>query len=80
MRIDTIKTKTEFYEFAEIWHQRAIRLHDIWLNTKETKEKRNKAFFLYIIMYCRLIKLVHIAVEMHQSKNFSKFKSGGYIF
>jgi len=65
MKLEDIKTETEFYEFADIWYQRSHRLRSVWQNTKETGERRKKAFRLWRIMYNRVMKLVHITTEMN---------------
>ena len=77
MKIENIKTRTEFYEFADIWYQRAHRLRDVWQNIRETDERRAKAFTLWLIMYDRAMKLVPIAIKINQPKKPTKFKSGG---
>jgi len=76
MKIENIKTRTEFYEFADIWYQRAHRLLEVWQNIRETEERRAKAFTLWIIMYDRVMKLVPIATKISQVKP-PKFENGG---
>lgn len=77
MKLQNIKTRAEFYEFADIWYQRAHRLMEVWQNTEETDEKRLKAFKLWKVMYNRVMKLVPMAIEVNQPKNKPKFESGG---
>lgn len=79
MKIENIKTTTEFYEFANIWYQRANRLRDVWQNMRESDERRAKAFILWLIMYDRVMKLIPIAIKANQPKNHPKFKCGGVI-
>lgn len=76
MKIENIKTRTEFYEFADIWYQRAHRLREVWQNIRETEERRAKAFTLWLIMYDRVMKLVPIATKINQVKP-PKFEKGG---
>lgn len=76
MKIDNIKTRTEFYEFADIWYQRMHRLREVWQNIIETDERRLKAFTLWWIMYNRVMKLVLIATKINQVK-LPKFEKGG---
>jgi hypothetical protein len=76
MKIDNIKTRTEFYEFADIWYQRVHRLREVWQNIRETDERRSKAFTLWLIMYDRVMKLVPIATKINQVK-LPKFEKGG---
>lgn len=51
MKIENIKTRTEFYEFADIWYQRMHRMREVWQNRRDTDERRVKALKLCIIMY-----------------------------
>lgn len=76
MKTDNIKTRTEFYEFADIWYQRMHRLREVWQNIIETDERRLKAFTLWWIMYNRVMKLVLIATKINQVK-LPKFEKGG---
>jgi len=68
MKIENIKTITEFYEFADIWHQRSHRLREVWQNIINTDEQRAKAFTLWLIMYDRVMKLFAIATRTNQVK------------
>ena len=76
MKIENIKTRTEFYEFADTWYQRTHRLRDVWQNKRETDERRAKAFTLWLIMFDRVMKLVQIENKINQVKP-PKFESGG---
>ena len=69
MKLENIKTRAEFYEFADIWYQRAHKLRDVWQNKKETKERRARALKLWIIMYQRINKLIQIAIKLNQPKH-----------
>jgi hypothetical protein len=69
MKISNIKTRAEFYEFSDIWYQRAHNLRNIWQNKKETVERRTKAFNLFLIMYGRVKKLMPIAIKLGEYKS-----------
>ena len=76
MKLENIKTRTEFYEFADIWYQRVHRLLEVWQDENETAERKEKAFRLWDIMKNRVLKLTQIAIKINQDK-LPKFKSGG---
>lgn len=66
MKIDSIKTAQEFYDFADIWYQRTHKLRKVWKDKNQTKEKREKAFLLFKVMLQRVIKLTQIATKSNQ--------------
>ena len=66
MRLETIKTKTEFYEFADIWYQRTHALRHIWQGKNKSIEKKVKAFRLWGIMFKRVLVLNQIAIKINQ--------------
>jgi len=69
MKLESIKTKAEFYEFADIQYQRLHVLRCIWQDENELLEKRKKAFRLWGVMFKRLLKLNQIAIKLSQYKN-----------
>ena len=72
MNIDNIKTKTQFWDFADIWYQRTIALAEIWQNPKEPENRRIKAMVLWKIMFERIGKITQIAIEISKPKLVSK--------
>lgn len=77
MKLQNIKTKSEFYEFADIWYQRTHALRRVWQESDEPSEKKIKAFKLWYIMLKRVIILNQIAVKINQVKP-PKFEKGGF--
>jgi len=77
MKIENIKTRTEFYVFADIWYQRAHRLREVWQNISETEERRTKAFRLWGVMFKRVLALNQIAINLNQVKPPKTFEKGG---
>lgn len=76
MKIENIKTRTDFYEVANIWYQRVHRLREVWQDENETTERKEKAFKLWDTMKNRVLMLTQIAIKINQVK-LPKFKSGG---
>jgi hypothetical protein len=68
MQLRNIKTEAKFYEFGDIWYQRAHNLRRIWQNENETTSRRGKAFILWHEMKNRVLVLHQIAIQMNQSK------------
>ena len=68
MKISDIKTKDQFYKFANVWYQRVHKLRIIWQDSKEDEKRRIKAFLLWDIMKNRVMKLVPIAIKLNQIK------------
>lgn len=48
MRLSDIKTKDQYWQVADIWYHRAKSLSSIWLNEKETIDRRLKAYAIFI--------------------------------
>jgi len=76
MNIKNIKTKTEFYEFSDIWYQRTKNLALIWMDNDIDEIKRARALLLWNIMRSRVLALSQIAFQMNQPKAPSNLKSG----
>jgi hypothetical protein len=57
MKLSDVNTLDDFFEFGDIWYQRAHGLRVIWQDENETKETRVKAFKLWLIMYDRVINI-----------------------
>lgn len=68
MKIENINTRTEFYKFADVWYQRTHRLREIWQDENETSIRKEKAFYLWDVMYKRVMKLVQVAIKINQPK------------
>lgn len=64
MKLSSIKTKSEFYEFADIWYQRTHKLRRIWQDEKETTERAMKALKLWDEMKDRVLYLGRIATQI----------------
>ena len=62
IKIENIKTRTKFYEFADIWYQRLHALRHVWQDSNKPIEKKVKAFRLWVIMFKRVLKLNQIAI------------------
>ena len=74
MKLSDLKTKEEFYKFADCWYQRAHNLRDYWLNDENPIEKRSKAGDLWLEMVKRCMMLTQIAIQINQPKPI--FKKG----
>ena len=68
MRLDSIKKRAEFYEFADIWYQRVHALRRVWQESNEPIEKKVKAFKLWGIMVGRVLELTNMAIKLNQVK------------
>jgi len=79
MKLKDIKTRTEFYEFADIWYQRVHRLKEIWQNVNNSEKRKIHAFALWFVMYKRVMKLVEIAIKINQYKTSNNFEKGGLV-
>lgn len=77
MKLENIKTRKEFYEFADIWYQRVHALRRVWQESNETIDKKVKAFRLWGIMFKRVLKLNQIAIKLNQVKPPKTFEKGG---
>jgi len=76
MKLSEIKTKTEFYEMADIWYQRAHKLREVWQNEIGT-ERGLRAYYIWLKLYERLQYCIHIAMKFSQPKLPVKYKTGG---
>ena len=72
MNIKNIKTRDQFYEFADIWYQRTLKLCNIWQTENKNMDRRKKAFMLWEKMRIRTMKLVNIAVDFNKPNPKSK--------
>ena len=66
MRVENIKTRQEFYEFADIWYQRTHKLREIWQDKNQTTIKREKAYLLFKVMLKRVMQLAQVAIKINQ--------------
>tara|TARA_R110000822_G_C15013717_1_gene462288 strand:+ start:245 stop:487 length:243 start_codon:yes stop_codon:yes gene_type:complete len=76
MKIENIKTRKQFYSFADVWYKRAHKLREIWQDENQSSEKKEKAFILWHKMTQRVLKLTQVAIKINQPKPPS-FKRGG---
>jgi hypothetical protein len=79
MKLSNIKTKTEFFEVADIWYQRAIRLMEITNDSNETLARKGKAAYLWMIMFTRMSKVSQIAIQISQPRAPAHFTDGTAI-
>lgn len=70
MKINSIKTEDQFYQFADVWYQRTHKLRLVWQNPDETIENQFKAFLLWQKMGARVLKLADIAKKLNIPKNY----------
>jgi len=77
MKLENIKTRTEFYEFADIWYQRVHRLREVWQDENEPTERKEKALMLWTIMYKRVMALFQMSIKINQQKLPRNFEQGG---
>lgn len=77
MNIENIKTKDNFFKFADIWYQRTIALAEIWQNNNETERRRLKALILWRVMFERMGKITQIAIQISKPKPLKNIKSQG---
>ncbi len=80
MKLSNIKTKTEFFEVADIWYQRTIRLMEITNDSNETLVRKCKAAYLCMIMFARMSKVSQIAIQISQPKPPDYIANGTAIF
>ena len=66
MKLSAIKTKQGFYDFADIWYQRAHNLRRIWQSDDFNIVRKQKAFELWIEMVRRLQLLHDAAIFINQ--------------
>lgn len=79
MKLSNIKTKSEFYDFADIWYQRTINLARIWNDNEETARKRSKAFSLWYIMFQRMSVIMQAAMHISKPKRRENSSGGGIV-
>jgi len=77
MKIENIKTKDQFWVFADVWYQRTIRLAVIMGDENINLEKRNKAGYLWFIMMKRMEKIIPTAIKLNTFIPSPKFNKGG---
>lgn len=68
MKISKIKTKSEFFKFADIWYQRTKNLRNIVLDKNMSNEKRIKAHILWYVMIRRMKVITELAINVSNSK------------
>lgn len=70
MKLSSIKTRQGFYDFADIWYQRAHNLRRIWQSEDESVMRRFRAFVLWQEMLRRvqLLKDAAILINQHVPK------------
>ena len=68
MKAENIKTRTDFFEFADIQYQRTHSLRYIWQSNNEPMSRKTKAFRLWGIMFKRMLKLNQLAIKLSQPK------------
>lgn len=68
MKLKDIKTEKQFYDVAEIWYQRTIKLAEIWQNHQESEERKIKALNLWIFMIQKMRKMVQLAIIIETPK------------
>ena len=66
MKIEDIKTRQEFYQFADVWYQRTHKLREIWQDQTQAKVKREKAYLLFKVMMQRVMKLTQVAIRINK--------------
>jgi len=66
MNIKNIKTRQEFYDFADIWYQRTHKLREIWQDKNQNTLKREKAYLLFKVMLKRVMQLTQVAIKINQ--------------
>ncbi len=66
MRLKNIKTKEQFYEYADIQYQRTHALRRIWQHVRETPKRREKAFMLWGAMVIRMQLIHNVALTINR--------------
>jgi len=61
-----IKTKEQFYNFADVWYQRTHKLIRVCQDENIDLVKREKACLLFNIMLKRVMKLTQVANKINQ--------------
>ena len=75
MKLDNIKTESEFWDFADVWYQRTKRLAFI-MNNETEPNKKAKATKLWFIMYKRMLKIIPIATKFKTFIPKPRFEKG----
>jgi hypothetical protein len=78
MKLSDIKTKTQFFEVADIWYQRTNNLRDIAFDNSQPDKRRIKACSLWSIMLARMQKVSSLAIEISKPL-VTTFKAGGIV-
>lgn len=66
MKIKSIKTRRQFYDFADIWYQRTHKLRMVWQDETQSEAKIAKAYLLFNLMLQRVMKLTQVAIKINQ--------------
>ncbi len=66
MKLSAIKTRQGFYDFADIWYQRAHNLRRIWQSEDTDMIRKFKAFDLWVEMVRRVQLLKDAAILINQ--------------
>lgn len=74
MKLKDIKTRDQFYSFADVWYQRTLRLSNAFKDESKSDVYRLRAFLLFKTMTQRVMKLNQIAIVLSQPK--PRFEKG----
>ena len=74
MKLSDLKTKEEFYDFADCWYQRTHNLMSYHKNENNPIDKRDKAYNLWFEMAGRIMVLFEITKKINQVQ--PRFKKG----
>lgn len=77
MKLSDVKTLDDFFEFGDIWYQRAHDLRVIWQDENEPEETRQKAYKLWLIMYNRVVNITPLGYPVRPMAR--GFAVGGVI-
>ena len=73
-------TLAQLEAIAENWYRRTHKLRIIWQNEENEKEKRTKAFLLFIQMMHRTLKIGNIITKAKMPKAPKDILLGGISF
>lgn len=59
-----IRNKKEFYDYADDCYKRTNNLKEVWMNGNETRERKSKAFSLWVKMIKLIVRLTSISVRL----------------
>lgn len=79
MKITDIKTKDQFYKFADVWYQRSHKLRRVFQDENETPKRIVKAYILWSVMGMRISKLFEIAKKLEIVTPSRKFNQNGAV-